>query len=173
MQSSVTGPRRPAAWTLEEHYRPLSRYLRFLGCSDTLAEDLVQETFIAVLARPPILHDPGAFPAYIRAVARNKFLKALQKAKSEPVREDLAEADAVWEPVASREGWDAFREAVRGCIEGLDDRDRAILKNYFARENGRREAAAASGLSDEGLKTLLRRIKDRLKACVKGKVSHE
>ena len=97
----------------------------------------------------------------------------MQKAKSEPAWEDLAQADAVWEPVASREDWDAYREAVRGCIEGLDDRDRVLLETYFSRDYGRREAAATSGLSEEGLKTRLRRIKDRLKACVKGKLSHE
>jgi RNA polymerase sigma-70 factor (ECF subfamily) len=158
---------------LEEHYRPLWRYLRFLGCSVSLAEDLVQETFIAVLSHPPDLHDPGALPAYLRATVRNLFLKALAKEKSEPARKDLAEADAVWDPVAAREDWDAYREAVRGCVEGLDVRDRVLLETYFEREGGRREAATASGLSEEGLKSLLRRIKDRLKACVKGKLSHE
>ena len=173
MQSSMTGPQPPAARTLEEHYRPLCRYLRFLGCADVLAEDLAQEAFIVVLSRPPVLHDPGALPAYLRGIARNLFLKALQKSKGEPAWTDLAAAEEVWDPVADREGWDAYREAVRGCVEGLDGRDRVLLETYFGRERGRKEAAIASGLSEEGLKTLLRRIKDRLKACVKGKLSHE
>jgi RNA polymerase sigma-70 factor (ECF subfamily) len=158
---------------LEEHYRPLWRYLRFLGCSDTLAEDLVQETFIAVLARPPVLHEPGAFAAYLRSVARNKYLKARQKAKSEPAWEDLGAADAIWEPVADREDWDRYREAVKGCVDSLDDRDRVLLETYYSRKGRRKESAATSGLSEEGMKTLLRRIKTRLKSCVKGKLSHD
>jgi len=173
MPASVTRLPHPSARALEEHYLPLWRYLRFLGSSESLAEDLVQETFIAVLARPPALHDPRALPAYLRAIARNLFLKSLQKAKSEPTWKDLAEADAVWDRVADREAWDAYREAVRGCVEGLDPPDRSLLEKYVARESGRKEAAAASGRSEEGLKTLLRRIRDRLKACVKGKLSHD
>ncbi len=173
MQPSVTEPPHPSARTLEEHYRPLWRYLRFLGCSESLAEDLAQETFIAVLARPPVLHDPGALPAYLRGIARNLFVKSLKKAKSEPVSRDLLEADAVWDPCAAPEGWNEYLEAVRGCVEELGDRDRLVLEQYFAREGGRREAAASAELSEEGLKSLLRRIKGRLKACVKGKLSHE
>lgn len=173
MQSSMTGPRGQAARIVEEHYRPLWRYLRFLGCSDALAEDLAQETFVAILDRPPVLDEPDALSAYLRSIARNLFLKSLRQARSEPAWADLREAESVWKQVAGDGEWETYLEALKGCIQGLEERDRGFLEGYYGRDSGRKEAAASFGMSEEGLKSLIRRIKDRLKACVKGKLSHE
>jgi RNA polymerase sigma-70 factor (ECF subfamily) len=158
---------------VEEQYLPVWRYLRFLGCSESIADDLAQETFVVVLNRPPVLSDPGALPAYLRSVAKNLYLKSLRRAKSAPALQDLERADAVWERCGRPGDWDAYLEAVRGCLDGLDAGDRELLEKYYRRKITRAGAAAELGFTEEGLKTHLRRLKDRLKRCVKGKLSHE
>ena len=153
--------------------RPLLRYLRFLGCSETQAEDLTQETILAVLQQLPSLREPGALPAYCRSIARNLFLKSLKRTGSEPLSMDLERAEEAWRKVADDARWEAYLEALRGCVSALPPRDRGILERRYVQNGDRREMAAASGMSPEGFKTLLRRIKERLKLCVRSKLNDE
>lgn len=173
MQSTVTESRIRAAQVVEEQYLPVWRYLRFLGCSESLADDLAQETFVVLLNRPHERSEPEALPAYLRSIARNLYLKSLRKAKSAPSPHDLEQADSVWERYARPEDWEAHLEAVRGCLDSLDARDRDLVEKYYRRDTTRAGAAADFGLTEEGLKTHLRRLKDRLKRCVQGKLSHD
>ena len=173
MPTSVTESRSQTARLVEQYYRPVWRYLRFLGCSETLADDLAQETFVAILQRPPVLSGPQALSGYLRTVARNLFLKSARESRVEPPSVEPGMLDAVWERVADSSSWDSYREAVKGCLDGLERRDRDLLSRYYGRAGSRATTAAAIGRSEEGLKTTLRRIKGRLKACVRGKLSHE
>lgn len=173
MQSTGMESRIRAAQVVEEHYLPVWRYLRFLGCPDSLADDLAQETFVRLLDRPIALDDPAALSAYLRAIARNLYFKSIRKARSEPAWQDLDQAQAAWEPHASPRDWEPYREAVRSCLEGLEERDRDLLGKYYGRKDSRAAAAAAFGMTEEGLKTQLRRLKDRLQRCVQGKLSHD
>jgi len=173
MQSSVMESRERAARIVAEHYLPVWRYLRFLGCADALADDLAQETFVALLNRSPDLEDSEALSAYLRSIAKNLYFKSLRKSKSEPAWRNLDEADAAWERTPHSRDWQPYREAVRSCLEGLDEGDRDLLAKYYGRKESRAEAAAAVGRTEEGLKTHLRRLKDRLKRCIKGKLNHD
>ena len=76
----------------------LYRYLRYLGAGHEVAEDIVQESFLAMVRHDdaaPAIADP---PAYLRGTARNLFLgycrrRAAQMAMSEDL---LARAEAAW-----------------------------------------------------------------------------
>jgi len=173
MQSTVMDLRDRAARIVQDHYWPVRRYLRYLGCPEAQADDLAQETFVAFLNRPLVQSEPEALPSYLRSIARNLYLKTIRKSKSGPTCREIREADAVWDRYSCHEGWEAYREAVRGCLEGLEGRDRELLETYYGRKSGRGDVAAAFGLSEEGLKTQLRRLKERLKNCVRGRLSHE
>ena len=50
------------------------RYLRALGCESSLAEDLTQDTFLAVLQRPFNDVSPAATSAYLRKTALNLLI---------------------------------------------------------------------------------------------------
>jgi hypothetical protein len=53
------------------HRLGIWRYLRFLGCDDAAADDLTQETFLA-MARGAGNGEAGRdVPAYLRGIARN------------------------------------------------------------------------------------------------------
>src|SRR5947199_10741474 len=72
------------AGAADAHRLGIWRYLRFLGCDDAAADDLTQETFLAI-ARGAVARGAGNggsstgeavrdVPAYLRGIARNLFL---------------------------------------------------------------------------------------------------
>ncbi|MBI2933324.1 MAG: sigma-70 family RNA polymerase sigma factor [Planctomycetes bacterium] len=144
------------------------RYLRFLGCAPAEAEDLTQETFLSVIEKPFADVSPDSTGAYLRAVARNLFLKRLRKARTE-----VDPLEAVWARYTQSGGWEGYIEALHGCLESLDSRAREALDLRY-RDNASREVLAKRlGMEPEGAKTFLRRIKERLKRCIEGKLTHE
>src|SRR5438132_11609731 len=89
------------AGAADAHRLGIWRYLRFLGCDDAAADDLTQETFLAVARGAGSGgRDNGAavrdVPAYLRGIARNLFLKWVRRSRREPSLEDLDLADEVW-----------------------------------------------------------------------------
>ena len=78
----MTEPMSPAE-LIEAYQRGLWRYLRFLGCSDGEADDLVQETFLAALRNPFEQRGKAQTGAFLRRVARNQYLMLLRRQRRE------------------------------------------------------------------------------------------
>jgi RNA polymerase sigma-70 factor, ECF subfamily len=155
------------------HQEELWRYLRFLGCDNALAEDLTQETFLALLRNPAVLENVGSLPSYLRSIARNLFFKRHAGASPAIPLEELPDADAVWSAVVKDKDAGPYLEALRACVDGLDERSRRALALQYRERLPLDAAATALDLSREGVKTLLRRIRERLKACVDGRLARE
>ncbi len=151
---------------LREHQAEIWRYLRYLGCDPAAADELTQDTFLSVHARPFELRSPGMTRSYLRKVARNLFLKQRRQALQRPRFVDLDEADLCWEQTAADRAGDEHREALRKCMAELGDRPREALQLAFGEGLSRREVAKRLNMRDQGVKTLLRRVKDRLKECI-------
>lgn len=140
------------------------RYLRYLGADPTEADDLAQETFLAVARSRYERRGPGEEAAYVRTVARNQLLMHRRRERRSVVEVDLAAAEAVWAQRA--EGWDEQVVAVRECVERLDGRARQAIDLAY-REGAAREAVAERlGMKADGVKTLLRRTRELLRECV-------
>jgi RNA polymerase sigma-70 factor (ECF subfamily) len=154
------------------HQAELWRYLRFLGCDNALAEDLTQETFLSLLRNPGVLESVSSLPSYLRTIARNLFFKRGGVATGVPL-EEVRDADAVWSDVVKDKDAGPYLEALRTCVDGLDERSRRALALQYREKLPLDAAATALDLSREGVKTLLRRIRERLKACVEGKLPRE
>jgi RNA polymerase sigma-70 factor (ECF subfamily) len=155
------------------HQAQLWRYLRFLGCEPSLAEDLTQETFLALVRRPPVLENVAALPAYLRTIARNLLCRRGTGGPAVLSLQELEEAEAVWSRTLRERDSDIYLEALRACIGGLDARSRRAIDLQYHDRMSREEAAKVLDLSPEGFKTLLRRIREQLKACVDGRLASE
>ena len=155
------------------YQKEIWRYLRYLGCDEILAEDLTQETFLKIMQKPFTQYSPAATSSYLRAVARNLFLKHIRSLKSHPETPDFDEAEAAWENFAGENGGDTYIQALRECLESLDDRSREALSRRFREGDSYEEISTAMDLHREALKTLLRRSKEKLHICVEGKIQHE
>lgn len=147
------------------------RYLRFLGCAPTLADDLTQETFLAALKQPWGNVPAEALGAYLRTIARNQFfLHARQIAHSKTVY-DLELIEQVWTEFARDDGGDVFVEHLKRCVDGLENRARDAIHLFYRDERSRDEIASRLQMTVDGVKSLLRRTRDVLRQCVERKLA--
>lgn len=175
------------------HQAEVYRYVRYLGADRTTAEDLVQETFLAVLRQgfgrpsPPELQrrraavlggadsrgetgDVRNQSAWLRGVARNIFLMHCRREKKDPVRvnsDSLEKAEAVWDSQFLREG-DGFEyvEALRECLGVLSEKQRGLVQLQYFQRKSRSEMASLYRMTADGVKSLMRAVRARLADCV-------
>jgi len=149
------------------HQAGVWRYLRFLGCDPTEADDLVQETFLAVLREGFEIRSPAETAGYLRAVARNRLLMARRKQRNSPQMVDLEAAEAAWTRVAAEDGLSDYLVALGECLQkAVSPRVRQALELQYRDRASRAEIAAELDLAVEGVKTLLRRARSALRDCV-------
>jgi RNA polymerase sigma-70 factor (ECF subfamily) len=159
------------AGLVRAHQAGVWRYLRFLGCDPTEADDLVQETFLAVFREGFEVRSPAQTAAYLRTVARNRLLMARRKEHNSPPLVDLEAAEAVWARMAGEDGLSDYLLALAHCLEkAVGPRVRRALELQYRDGASRAEIAAELDLAAEGVKTLLRRARNALRDCVERKL---
>ena len=162
---------------VRSHQAQVYRYLRYLGAAHEVAEDLAQETFVVALSKGMQdkqdklgQGDQSNWPAWLRGVSRNLFLAYCRRARCSPVfaaGQSLDQAEAVWS--AQFRGSDdgsGHLGALRQCLELLPRRQREIIDMQYALKKSRAEIAASHGLSEDGVKTLMRRLRAALAQCI-------
>ena len=155
------------------HQAELYRFVRYLGAERSAAEDIMQETFLAAFKAdlPAALNNARGEAAWLRAIARNLFLKHCRHLKNSPVTTDdtlLKKAEALWstEFLRGGDGFD-YVEALRTCLEELSEKQRRLVDMRYAQKKSRSEMAHLSQMTENGIKSLLRRIRSVLGECVK------
>ena len=83
---------------------------------------------------------------------------------------ELAAAESVWAEFAAEDGLDDYVQALQGCLASLQDRSRKAVELQYRKGLGRAEIAEQMGMTIDGIKTLLRRTRQRLRDCVERKV---
>ncbi|MCA8944347.1 MAG: sigma-70 family RNA polymerase sigma factor [Planctomycetes bacterium] len=170
--SSDRGPFPGFERLVRTHQAMVWRYLRFLGCDDAEARDLTQDTFLRVLDRPIDRFGEGGTRAYLRRVARNAYLRSLERAARRPVV-DLDVAEAAYEWYRGDDEGESTRDALDACLETLSDQARRALELRFGERFTRDAIAAELGIGAHGIKSLLQRSYARLRVCIERRLSHE
>jgi RNA polymerase sigma-70 factor, ECF subfamily len=140
------------------------RYLRFLGAGRGAVDDLAQETMLTALrhwreASPPL--------PWLLATARN-HLRMHWRTKGN--RREIADVDRLhrmWIEQAGDDAGEAQRAALRECLALLPERSRQLIDLRYGSALPREAIAQRLGLRDEGVKSLLTRVRDALAACVR------
>ena len=146
--------------SLTRHTSRLYRAAWALCGSREDAEDLVQETFVRVLARPRLLRDEEAELAYLLRVLRNTFLTGRRDASRRPVTaatlEDVSAADPrpTLAPEQAREVSEIYE-----AIAELPEHFRLALVAVDLMGLSYREAARAVGVREETITTRLFRAR--------------
>jgi RNA polymerase sigma-70 factor, ECF subfamily len=156
---------------IESHQAELWRYLRYLGCDAAEAEDLTQEAFLVALSGPVWSLDRPRRAAYLRTVARNLLFKSRRKTLA--LLEDVEAVERAWSAFAREDGGSSHLEALRGCVDSLDGRAKQAIQLRYESRASHGAMAASLELGEEGVKTLLRRVKERLRDCVQRKLGHD
>lgn len=159
------------------HQAEVYRYVRYLGADDaSTTEDIVQDTFLAAFKSTnlPVNKDERTRAAWLRGIARNLFLNHCRRRRTSPVKvnsQSLENAEVFWETEFLREG-DGFEviEALRRCLSRLEERKRAIVERFYAKNASRAELAKDFQMSEDGVKTLMRRIRGELGGCIKRRI---
>ena len=155
---------------MREHQAGVWRFLRALGAESNLADDLTQETFLALYRSPFEQRSRGQTIGWLRVVAKNLFLKSRRNAGRQVVTAELAQIESRWNDLAGEEDGTELANALRECLKQLDDKPRQALDLQYKESKQRVEIAEQMGMTDDGIKTLLRRTKARLRKCMELRV---
>ena len=156
---------------IEQHQAGIWRYLRALGCDSSEADDLTQETFLAVLQRPFTPYSPAATAAYLRKVAYNRFISARRRSNRVVLTEQIEEIDQAWNRLVSDDQGEALLDALKDCLAQLTERARWSLEMRFRDRMPRARIAAALEITEHGAKNLMQRAKKQLRECIEGKLA--
>jgi RNA polymerase sigma-70 factor, ECF subfamily len=170
LEGDVNAPEKPAfyeqfAELFETHFQRLYRYLDRLSGDPDVASDLAQETFVRLFRRGAL---PDVPEAWLISVALNLFrnhssgrarrTRLLTLARSADILGDAARSPE--ENAIAAES----RDRVREVINRMPRRDRELLL-LSAEGYGYREMAAALGLHEASVGTLLARARRTFRKC--------
>ncbi len=180
---------------VKEHQAGVWRFLRVLGCDPAEADDLTQETFLAVLQKPFHDFNRSATAGYLRQVARNLFIDSRRRAsRTVPASNipasdisamdnstgELDELEATWvrwaeghavndsHAGAYHDDGAELLQALQRCLQALTGRARQALDLRYRDQLPRAEIAARLGISEDGAKNLMQRAKRQLRTCIEG-----
>lgn len=145
------------------HQADLWRYARFLGCPREQAEDYLQDAFLVALKRRVHTLPPAVAAQWLRTTVRNLFWCELRVTARRPDRVaiDLEQLDHAW--VRRTDTWIDYLTALEQCLPRLDARDRRAIELRYRLGCSRDEMARELGMSPAGIKSLLQRIRRRLR----------
>jgi len=158
---------------VKQHQQSVYRYLRYLGAGASTAEDLTQETFLAAFrnSSPPDMTNLRLRAGWLRGISRNLLLAYFRRQRSDPVRIDsdyLQQAEDVWSAsFGGGRGESDYVEALRLCVGSLPEQERRALEMRYTERRSRAEMARLRRMSEDGIKSLMRRIRSRLADCVR------
>lgn len=155
---------------VETHQAGVWRYLRALGCNPAQADDITQDTFVAVFQKPFDDYNRAATAAYLRRAAYNLFITARRREGRVRTVEDVEVFEKSWVQWVGNDNGETALEALRDCLDKLTDRARWALEMRFREALPRSEIASKLEITEHGAKNLMQRAKQQLRACIEGKL---
>ena len=156
---------------IREYQASVWRYLRALGCEQSLADDLTQETFIAVLRRPFVQISPAATSSYLRRVAYHLLVSYRRLDRKMKTTDEIDALDEQWMRWSGEDGrgTEVF-DALEECFSRLTERAQLSLRMRFSEDASRERIASKLGITEHGAKNLMQRAKTQLRQCLDGKL---
>ncbi|MEZ5991227.1 MAG: sigma-70 family RNA polymerase sigma factor [Planctomycetota bacterium] len=150
---------------VRRHHLGVWRYLRFMGCDRSQADDLTQETFLVFLRKPFDYLGHESTSAYLRKIARFIFLEA-RRQTSRGNETALDEADRVFAETAGESVGNEYLDALRECEQTLVGKARDAVKLQYGQQRSLEDIAEALDMKPNGVKTLLQRARAHLRDCI-------
>jgi len=152
---------------LTRERRMIQAFVRAIVSDFHLAEDILQEVFVVALQRRDQFVDGTNFCAWVREIARRVALAKVRKSGRDALTLTPEVLDAV-EPSFDLEAerWEEERRALSACVESLPEESRKILALRYVQAAPLTHISFDVGRSTDGVKALLKRIRQRLAECV-------
>jgi RNA polymerase sigma-70 factor, ECF subfamily len=167
--SPTVSPRRQLdPQTLDRHIDRLYRAARFMCSSREEAEDLVQETFERVLAKPRMIRSEDDL-GYLLRVLRNTWVTRLRAAARRPQTVALPETSNLLEDrSAGKLDARLERMALYDAVAALPEIFRDVLVAIDVAGLSYRQAADALGVREATVTTRLHRARQRVASQIAG-----
>jgi RNA polymerase sigma-70 factor, ECF subfamily len=159
-----------AAGFIAKHQIGVWRYLRAIGCDASLADDLTQETFFAVLRKPIEIMSDAASAGYLRRVAYHLLISAKRRGNRVLVTDSPEQFETEWARWAGFDHGDRAMDALHECFARLTQRAQLSLRMRFSDNASREEIATTLRISEHGAKNLMQRAKQQLRECMENKL---
>lgn len=156
---------------VRQHQAGLWRYVRALGADTSTSDDIVQETFLTLLEKPFEYRGPAATDSYLRTVARNRYISLCRKTGRQVLMDEFEQLESDWQDLVKDTDGEELLWALRGCFSKLTPRARQALTLRYRENCSREDIAAALNMAENGIKTLLRRSRDKLRDCLEKKAT--
>jgi RNA polymerase sigma-70 factor (ECF subfamily) len=155
-----------------ELYRRLAPRLRFYGLrhlrDEQAARDLVQHVMVTALEslRAGKLREPEMLASFLFGMCR---MAVLDLKRTHARRERLLETFAADVPMADPAASPRLdHQRLRDCLDGLPERERAVLVMTFYDERKSPEVAVELAISEANVRVIRHRGLQRLRDCVTG-----
>jgi len=156
---------------MRRHQMYVWRYLRVLGCSSADADELTQEAFTRLLEGSFEERFEAATRSYLTTAARQLFLQ-MQAKRARHVEVGWTDAvDAWFEQQCKNDDGEAWLTALSECTARMRGRGAEVLHAFYGDGRSRAEVAAKLGMKENGVKTLLQRLRAQLRACVERRLA--
>ncbi|MEU6222292.1 sigma-70 family RNA polymerase sigma factor [Streptomyces sp. NPDC047042] len=173
---AAAGDRDAFATLYNEHRTPVYRFLRTRGCSEQLAEDLTQDTFVRALGRIGTFAErpaSGGIGGWLYTIARNLHVDHTRAGRTRhevPVAEIFESNEQCVSAESSvlrrLEAADAA-STVRAAMGSLIPSQQECLRLRFLEELSLTETATQLGRGTGAVKTLTDRAKTGLRASLR------
>lgn len=163
----ASGDRAALGVLVRRYWAPLYRYTRRVSGDEAVAEDALQDTFLAVLEHAGTFRGDGSARGWLYTLARNALRRRYRRREGEPVRHEAIEDVETLGACAGFGSDFAFlasledREEIGHALETLSDEDREVLALVDAEGLSIEEAASALALTEAALKSRLHRARLR------------
>ena len=151
----------------DRHGLSVRRFSIALTRNETDADDLVQETFLALVQKKTPIEVSGSdFGAYLCGMARNQFLEELRRKDRRKGLLEIHEPKPFADPVR-RPDEDFFTKEIQGriaeALAALPPNQRAAIEDFDLRGFSLKEGAERAGVDPASFKARLNRGRQTLR----------
>lgn len=155
----------PARWNWDALRRRARVEARRLMADEHDAEDAAQEAIIRAWRRRRACRSPERPEAWLRTIARNEALRALERRAGQPAAIDCE--DAIWElPSEGVEEALLRRVSVNQALARLDEADRELVKLRYSFDLSDVVIAERLGIAEATVRVRLHRVRKRLRTLI-------
>ena len=161
---------------ITQHQSALSAFCHGLVPDSAGAEEILQEANLVIWNKRSDFEPGTNFRAWAFKIVRFQVLAWRKREARRAARflfdDELVEQLAVTAETLS-DSHDRRLEALRGCLEKLDEGDRALIDDHYEIGLPMEEHARRAGRSVGALRQVLYRIRNTLRLCVQQNLSRE
>lgn len=147
------------------HQTMVWRYLQVLDCRGQAAEALALDALVIAVQKGMQQKEPAVAAAFLRQTARYLWSCERRGDRRRAAREAVV-AEQAWQVAIGDGCGDEWLEHLGRCVETLPERSRLALERTYRDGLGRAELGIELGITENGVRTLLQRLRAALRACI-------